>query len=91
MFFGCKGLNNLPDISKWNTSNVIDMNYMFCRCKALTSVPDISKWNLKKVRNYELYVQILQIFRNFEQFYDYGRIGICLSDYSMIWNVKFTE
>ena len=45
MFFVC---NNLPDISKWNTSNVTDMSYMFYECKDLT---DISKWNTSNVIN----------------------------------------
>ena len=27
-----KSLNNLPDISKWDTKNVIDMSEMFYGC-----------------------------------------------------------
>ena len=38
-------LKSLPDISKWNTSNVIDMSEMFSYCIALENMPDISKWN----------------------------------------------
>ena len=45
MFYSCK---NLPDISKWNTSNVTNMSGMFYRCKFL---PDISKWNTFNVSN----------------------------------------
>ena len=29
MFYGCNSLSSLPDISKWNTSNVTDMSSMF--------------------------------------------------------------
>ena len=29
MFYGCSSLNNLPDISKWDTKNVKDMSSMF--------------------------------------------------------------
>ena len=32
MFYGCSSLNNLPDISKWDTKNVTDMSYMFSGC-----------------------------------------------------------
>ena len=45
MFSGCLSLKSLPDISKSNTNNVNDMNYIFAGCSSLTSLPDISKWN----------------------------------------------
>ena len=32
----------IPDISRWNTHNVIDMSGMFRKC---LYIPDISKWN----------------------------------------------
>ena len=44
MFSGCNSLISLPDISKWNTSNVNDMSGMFSGCYSLISLPDISKW-----------------------------------------------
>ena len=31
MFFGCSSLSSLPDISKWNTNNVTNMNNMFSK------------------------------------------------------------
>ena len=46
MFCKCSSLLFLPDISKWNISNVMDMNYMFSICSFL---PDISKWNTSNV------------------------------------------
>ena len=51
MFSYCLSLPSLPDISKWNTQEVTDMNNMFSNCKSLTSLPDISKWNTQNVTN----------------------------------------
>ena len=34
---------SLPDISKWDSKNIIDMNCMFSNCILLKSLPDISK------------------------------------------------
>ena len=45
----CHSLVSLPDISKWNLSNVIDMSSLFYDCNSLISIPDISKWKLKNV------------------------------------------
>ena len=49
MFSYCKTLSSLPDISKWNTSNVNGMSGLFDGCEALSSLPDISKWNTSNV------------------------------------------
>ena len=35
MFNNCESLNNLPDISKWDTKNVANMNGMFYSCESL--------------------------------------------------------
>ena len=51
MFRGCKSLISLPDISKWNTSNVEDMDFMFDGCNSLISLPDISNWNFSGVNS----------------------------------------
>ena len=45
MFEKCHSLISLPDISKWNISNIIDMRRIFENCNSLISLPDISKWN----------------------------------------------
>ena len=58
MFDGCSKLEYFPDISKWNTINLKDINNMFADCSSLKSLPDISKWNTKKVEN------INNIFKN---------------------------
>ena len=47
MFYKCKGLESV-DLSEWDTSNVIHMEYMFYYCSNLTSV-DLSKWDTSKV------------------------------------------
>ena len=32
LFCNCKSLNNIPDISKWDTKNVTKMSNMFYGC-----------------------------------------------------------
>ena len=39
MFDGCKSLSSLPDISKWNTSNVTNMSDMFYKCNESLKIP----------------------------------------------------
>ena len=51
MFCECSLLSSLPDISKWDTSNVTNMSGMFNACESLSSLPDISKWNTSNVTN----------------------------------------
>ena len=51
MFSGCRALTRLPDISKWNTSNVNNMSYLFFGCSSLTKLPDISEWDMSNVSN----------------------------------------
>ena len=51
MFRRCTSLISFPDISKWNTSNIKDMNSLFRRCTSLISLPNISKWNIEKVED----------------------------------------
>ena len=49
MFYNCKSLISLPDISRWDTSNVIYMKYMFYSCSSLKFISDISRWKTGKV------------------------------------------
>ncbi len=49
IFCHCGNLISLPDMSKWNISNVFDISCMFFGCKSLKSLPDISKWNTSNV------------------------------------------
>ena len=50
MFDNCKSLLALPDIYKWDTSNITNMAWMFSNC-SLLSLPNISKWNISNVTN----------------------------------------
>ena len=50
LFNGCLSLVSLPNISKWDTSNVTYMGYIFSRCCSLSYLDDISNWNTSKVR-----------------------------------------
>ena len=49
--FEDSSLLSFDDFSKWNTSKVLDMSYMFSNCQYLTNLPDIPKWNISKVIN----------------------------------------
>ena len=43
---------HVDDISKWDTGNVIDMNYIFFfHCLSLLSLHDITKWNTSNVKD----------------------------------------
>ena len=44
MFTKCTSLISLPDLSKWDASNLKGMNSLFIDCLFLISLPDISKW-----------------------------------------------
>ena len=48
-FEGFSLLKSLPDISKWDTSNVVDMNGIFAGLNSIISLPDISKWNISNL------------------------------------------
>ena len=48
MFIGCKSLESLPDISKWDIKNVNDMRDMFFECYSLKSLPVFSNFYPKK-------------------------------------------
>ena len=49
IFLECSSLSKLPDISKWNTEKVTNMNGFFSKCSNLISIPDISNWNTMNV------------------------------------------
>ena len=50
--FANTNIKMIPNISKWNTSNIINMSGIFKGCKFLFSIPDISKWDTSKVTNF---------------------------------------
>ena len=49
MFFNCKKLESLPDISCWKTNKVNDMSYLFFNCESLISEPNISSWAINSL------------------------------------------
>ena len=49
IFENCNLFTSLPDISKWDTSNIYCMGGLFHNCTEITSLPDISNWNLTNV------------------------------------------
>ena len=51
MFYGCKALKKLPEISKWETNKITDFSSIFEGCENLESLPDISNWNVENVKN----------------------------------------
>ena len=51
IFYNCKTLAKIGDISEWNTDKVKNMSGLFYNCFSLESLPDISKWKTKNVLN----------------------------------------
>ena len=51
MFYNCKSLKKLVDISKWDTKKVTDISYMFSYCESLKELSDISNWDTKNITN----------------------------------------
>ena len=51
MFCFCTSLIVLPNISKWNTCKLENIEFMFRMCKSLSIIPDISKWNISRLQN----------------------------------------
>ena len=51
MFNNCKSLLYLPNISKWNVSNIYDMSNLCYNCSSLLTCPHISHWDIDKDTN----------------------------------------
>ena len=49
LFYECNLLESIPDISKWNISNVKYIHGIFSGCKSLKSLPDISEWDTSNI------------------------------------------
>ena len=41
MFYNCKSLKFISDISYWNTNNATDMKKLFYNCTSLLSLPNL--------------------------------------------------
>ena len=46
MFSRCESLKSLPNISRWNKVNVMNMSSMFSHCKSLENFPKILSWKI---------------------------------------------
>ena len=53
IFYECKSLISLPNISKWNLNNVKVIKFLFYECSSLEELPDISNWNISNVQTIE--------------------------------------
>ena len=79
MFMGCIALQELPDISKWNTKNVTLMIGMFAYCMNLKSLPNIRNWDTSSLQDYSamffgcVSTKIPDKFKTFERSYDHIR------------------
>ena len=51
LFSGCSSLISIPDISKWNTKNITNLEKMLSGCISLTHFPNITSWSVEKNRN----------------------------------------
>ena len=49
MFSNCTSLTFLPNISKWNTKNITNIESIFLNCSSLKNFPEISNWNISNV------------------------------------------
>ena len=47
MFYDCKKLKSVVDISKWDVSSVTNMEFMFCDCNNFNQ--DLSNWDVSSV------------------------------------------
>ena len=45
-FYNCFNLEDIPDVSKWDISNVNDISYLFYGCKSAKKLPNILKWDI---------------------------------------------
>ena len=51
VFEYCSSLLILPEISKWNTNNVVINDNLFKGSSSLLTMPDIYKWNIFNILN----------------------------------------
>jgi len=51
MFNYCESISAFPNISRWDTSNLISLSNIFGNCSSTSSFPDISKWDTSKVND----------------------------------------
>jgi len=57
MFCNCSSLKDLPDISKWNKSIVININSRFKYFESLIKMTDISKCDISNITEHNFYLE----------------------------------
>ena len=70
MFYECCSLRVLPDISKWDTSQVTNMSNMFAKCSSLSNKPDISQSNMSNVNNISNMFKECQLLQSIPNIYN---------------------
>jgi len=75
--YGCSLIKKLPDISKWNTNNINNINNLFENCSLLTFIPNILKWKFHNK------IQINNIFKGCKSL-------LVIPDISK-WNISIPE
>ena len=73
MFSNCSSLVSLPDINKWETSQITNMNYLFFGCSSLTSLPDLSTWETSNVTDMQWMFGLCSSLKNY-QIYQNGTL-----------------
>ena len=86
MFYRFSSLISLPDISKWNTQNINNLNCIFENCSLLTFIPNISKWKF----NYK--IKINNIFKGCNSLIiipDISKWKISITDWSNFSDISY--
>ena len=55
----------MPDISKWKTSNITNINFIFQNCLNLIKLPDISKWDVTNLIKAESIFKGCELLTNY--------------------------
>ena len=56
MFYGCKNLVKLPDISKWKPKKLKNIECLFGECSSLEEISDISNWDISETKCLALFI-----------------------------------
>ena len=51
MFYNCKNLSFITDMSNWKLNQVINMSNLFAGCSSLETINGLQKWNISNVIN----------------------------------------
>ena len=74
MFSNCNSLISLPDLSKWNTKNLLGMKGLLSDCISLSFCPDLTKWNNFNINDINLTPNYKKIEKFVNLNYEYSTI-----------------